>query len=66
MTELLQNPPVTDEEGSYDASTSNAKYTAEAVTINGLGGCKFVQLEGNTEHYFEYDASRGSVKVTLQ
>jgi MSHA pilin protein MshB len=67
MDELLQNPPLTVTKTAYDAdNTIEGKYSAEVVTLNTKGGCKYVQLEGNTEHYFEYDATRGSVKVTLQ
>ncbi|ANO33817.1 MSHA biogenesis protein MshB [Vibrio breoganii] len=64
MTELLQNPP----QVSSNSSDTNIKYLAAVGDPNDDGlttVCRYTQQEGNTAHYFEYDAANGSVVVTL-
>ncbi len=60
---LLQNPPTIGTETEADADAS-IKYSAELVN----GNCRYTQRGSNqsaSQHYFDYDASKGSVEVTL-
>ncbi|GAM54497.1 MSHA pilin protein mshB [Vibrio ishigakensis] len=64
MNELLQNPP----QVSSNANDTTAKYLAEVGPENAdnlTTVCRYTQLDGNTGHYFDYDAANGSVVVTL-
>ncbi|GEM80957.1 prepilin-type N-terminal cleavage/methylation domain-containing protein [Vibrio superstes] len=64
MEELLQNPP----QVSSDSNDTTAKYLAEVAPANDDGlttVCRYTQLEGNSAHYFDYDAANGSVVVQI-
>lgn len=63
MENLLQNPPKVDTV-TNSKDNSNVKYSAQAFTDS--ESCVYVQLEGGTEHKFEYETKTGRVTVTLQ
>lgn len=60
MENLLQNPPTVVEN---DTSDTDARYSAEAT--NSGTSCTYTQLEGTTNHNFEYDITTGRVLVNL-
>ncbi|AUL96761.1 prepilin-type N-terminal cleavage/methylation domain-containing protein [Vibrio vulnificus] len=64
MENLLQNPPKVGIEGSGTTSDNGFKYSASADSVNAK--CTYIQLDGNTQHQFEYEAKNGRVTVTLQ
>ncbi|MFA0069237.1 MSHA biogenesis protein MshB [Vibrio breoganii] len=61
---LLQNPPTVGTETEAD-NDSSIKYSAQLSDDN----CRYTQRgssqSSSAAHYFEYDASKGSVQVTL-
>ncbi|MEZ8989133.1 prepilin-type N-terminal cleavage/methylation domain-containing protein [Vibrio breoganii] len=60
---LLQNPPKVGTETEADSDTT-IKYSAQLFGDN----CRYTQRGSNqsaSAHYFDYDASNGSVQVTL-
>jgi len=59
MENLLQNPPSIVEN---DTSDTSARYSAAAADS---GTCIYTQLEGTTNHNFEYDITTGRVLVNL-
>ncbi|WP_390232804.1 prepilin-type N-terminal cleavage/methylation domain-containing protein [Vibrio sp. F74] len=59
MENLLQNPPTVVEN---DTSDADARYSAAATNS---GTCTYTQLEGSTNHNFEYDITTGRVLVNL-
>lgn len=59
MENLLQNPPTVVEN---DTSDTSARYSAAATNS---GTCTYTQLEGTTNHNFEYDITTGRVLVKL-
>jgi MSHA pilin protein MshB len=60
MENLLQNPPIVAENNTSD---SDARYSAASGTGN--TSCVYTQLEGTTNHSFEYDITTGRVVVNL-
>lgn len=64
MENLLQNTPKVGIAASDTTSASGFKYSASADSANAK--CTYIQLDGNTQHQFEYEAKDGRVTVTLQ
>ncbi|WP_261816084.1 type II secretion system protein [Vibrio gallicus] len=59
---LLQNPPSI----NADSSAKSVKYLA---SVEGDTVCRYVQLansHSDAAHYFEYDASKGNVSITVK